>query len=139
MVWIGIDCGVHTGLAVWDSGSKAFVSVDTVAVHTALFAVRDLALNDEVTVVVEDARRRRWIPDTHDIRREMGRRQGAGAVKRDAKIWEDFLADLKVTALFLPPAKGATKWTADYFKQVTGWQGRTTEHSRDAAMLVFGR
>ena len=35
--------------------------------------------------------------------------------------------------------KGATKKTADEFKQLTGWQGRANEHGRDAAMLIFGR
>ncbi len=139
MIWVGIDCGVHTGYAVWDSDLRAFVEVRTVAMHTALFAVRELIMHDDVSVVVEDARQRRWIPDTHDIRREMGRRQGAGSVKRDAKIWEDFLSEAKVPFQMVAPAKGATKWTADAFRNLTGWDGSTTEHSRDAAMLVFGR
>jgi len=32
-----------------------------------------------------------------------------------------------------------TKLTADQFKRITGWHGRTNEHGRDAAMLVFGK
>lgn len=39
----------------------------------------------------------------------------------------------------LPPTKGATKMSAEAFRDLTGWRGRTSEHSRDAAMLVFGR
>jgi hypothetical protein len=36
-----------------------------------------------------------------------------------------------------PQAHG-TKWAADYFARVTGFKGRTSEHSRDAALLVYG-
>ena len=32
-----------------------------------------------------------------------------------------------------------TKSKADTFKKLTGWTGRTNEHARDAAMLVFRR
>jgi hypothetical protein len=39
----------------------------------------------------------------------------------------------------LPPAKGATKLDPDFFKALTGWKKRTSEHARDAAMIVFGR
>jgi hypothetical protein len=31
-----------------------------------------------------------------------------------------------------------SKIKADYFKQMTGWKGRTNQEMRDAAMLVFG-
>lgn len=36
------------------------------------------------------------------------------------------------------PKDNITKTKADYFKRLTGWTKRTSEHSRDAGMLVFG-
>ena len=65
--------------------------------------------------------------------------QGAGSVKRDCSIWEDFCKDYGIPFWAKPPVKGATKVSADYFKMVSHYQGRTSEHSRDAAMLVIGR
>lgn len=141
MIWCGIDCGHDTGLAVWDSTRREFRAVATVRIHRAMEAV--LAWEREnpgqVRVVFEDARQRRWIPDTHDLRREMGRRLGAGSVKRDATIWEDFLTDEGIPFEMTPPRKGLTKWDATVFARVTGWTGRTSHNARDAALLVFQR
>ena len=32
-----------------------------------------------------------------------------------------------------------TKWSAEVFADMTGWKGRTSNHARDAALLVYGR
>jgi hypothetical protein len=68
----------------------------------------------------------------------MGRRQGAGSVKRDAKIWQDFCEDMDIPFEAVKPCAGATKRTTETFERLTGWKGRTSNHARDAAMLVFG-
>ena len=38
----------------------------------------------------------------------------------------------------VPPKNNKTKMTAEAFERMTGWKGRTNEHGRDAAMLVYG-
>lgn len=141
MILIGIDTGHDTGLAVWDTGRRVFRAVATMRIHRAIEAVRDWERDNpgRVRVVFEDARQRRWIPDSHDLRREMGRRQGAGSVKRDATIWQDALTDYGIPFEAVRPAAGLTKWDADTFARITGWTGRTSNHARDAALLVFGR
>lgn len=138
---IGIDTGVNTGIAVWNATDKKFISIETMPIHQALRLVESYWLEQTNAVVVyfEDARKRRWIPDSHDIRREMGRRMGAGSVKRDAVIWEDFCRDLGITFNAIKPQAGATKLDAEVFARLTGWTKRTSNHSRDAAMLVFGK
>ena len=68
-----------------------------------------------------------------------GKLMGAGAAKRDAKIWEEFLADNGINYEAHKPQAGTTKWSADYFTRITGYTGRTSEHARDAALLVFQR
>lgn len=37
------------------------------------------------------------------------------------------------------PKRNVTKLTHESFVAITKWKGRTNEHKRDAAMLVFGR
>ena len=39
MIWVGIDTGVNTGIAVWDSGKRELLSLDTVTIDEALFRV----------------------------------------------------------------------------------------------------
>lgn len=144
MLYIGIDTGVNTGFAVWDSRAAAFLEVATLPIHRALSKVASYkeaadGKHEGLVVIFEDARKRRWIPNSGDLRTEMGRRQGAGSVKRDGKIWEDFCEDLQISYTKDPPRKGLTKWDAKTFAQITKFKGRTSNHARDAALLVFGR
>lgn len=134
-VMIGIDTGTNTGFAVAFSG--CLKTVETLAIHQAMEKVRELAGEIRASggrVRVEDARKRKWIP--HGRGREV--LQGVGSVKRDAGIWEDFLRDLGVPFELVAPQQNKTKLSAVQFRNITGWTGKTNEHGRDAAMLVFG-
>ena len=135
MLVIGIDPGTHTGVAVWDSKEGKFLSLETLPIHRAMVEVMNLRIGRDVQVVFEDARQRKWYGkgDTN------AKLQGAGSVKRDCSIWEEFCKDYGIPFRAIPPVKGATKVSAEYFKMVSHYQGRTSEHSRDAAMLVIGR
>lgn len=137
MICIGIDPGTHTGVAVWDTREGKFLTLETLPIHDALDLVRRYANinNRDMQVVFEDARQRKWFGkgDTY------AKLQGAGSVKRDCSIWEDFCKDYDIPFQAKPPVKGATKVSAEYFKMVSHYTGRTSEHSRDAAMLVIGR
>lgn len=139
MYAIGLDTGTHTGIAVWDTNEQKFIYLDTVSIHRALIYVRDMAMLYDVKVYFEDARQRKWIPRERSWKEVKGRAQGAGSVKRDAKIWEDALTDWGIEFESVPPRKGMTKWSVEAFRRVTGYGERTSEHSRDAALLVFGR
>lgn len=134
MKYIGLDPGTHTGVAVWDTDKGEFSTLETLPLWKAMLLIRDLYLTDSVEVIFEDARLRRWFGNA-------GREQlqGAGSIKRDCSIWEEFLLGSGIPFRAMPPTAGQTKWSAEYFRKVTGWKGRTSEHARDAAILVFGR
>lgn len=139
MIWIGIDTGVNTGLAFWDRDH--LTSVESMPIHEALLLVRDTWLQSgavPVKVVFEDARKRKWY-GTKTAQEDRSRLQGAGSVKRDCKIWEDALKDWGIPFVKVAPKNNMTKLSAEAFRRITGWKGRTNEHGRDAAMLVFGR
>ena len=134
-ILIGIDPGVNTGLAVSKDGK--LTRVDSVKIHEAMEYLRMLTLcvnQKTLKVFIEDARKRGCDPKTAAVKA-----QGAGSVKRDCKIWEDFLIDSGINFVLVPPQQNNTKLTADQFKKITKWQGRTNEHARDAAMLIFKR
>lgn len=137
---IGIDCGVKTGVAVWVKYDKKLDHIDSCKIHEAMELVDILNSNHpgQVFVRVEDARLRKWIPAGKNEREERGRREGAGSVKRDAIIWEDFLTDKGIPFEMVAPKDNKTKTSAAYFKQLTGYKEQTNEHERDAALLVFG-
>ena len=137
MIYIGIDPGTHTGVAIWDGAKREFLELSTIPIHQALDKVKRIAKdNNDICVVFEDARQRTWFGKDKNTSAKL---QGAGSIKRDCSIWEDFLTDYEIPFRAVPPKKGCTKWTKEYFKMVTGWKGKTSNHSRDAAILVFGK
>ena len=157
MIVIGIDPGDHTGLAVWDTSQQTFLLLATLPLHKAMQEVVKWTTAPElapqrkgkkVHVACEDARQRTWFAPERNASEYRGTLMGAGAAKRDAKIWEEFLSDkdialpyaddLGLTFTMHKPQVHGTKWAADYFARVTGIKGRTSEHSRDAALLVYG-
>jgi len=132
MLIIGIDPGTNTGVAVWCSEKRALETVSTWGIIDAMASVLLLSQLDACLLVFEDSRKRTWYGSK-------GREslQGAGSIKRDCAIWQEFCKGYKIPYRAVKPARGLTKWNAEQFKRLTGWQGRTSEHARDAAMLVY--
>lgn len=143
MIYIGIDTGVNTGIAIWDTHKQSFELVTSMPIHRAMDEVKkwkEVAAEKktDIKVRVEDPRVRKWYGNYIDREEERRKLQGVGSVKRDAGIWEAFLDDLDVYYEMVPPKNIKTKLSSSQFFNLTGWKKRTNEHSRDAAMLVFG-
>jgi len=145
-ILIGIDPGESTGFAVYDGASGRFLEVSTVPLHKAMdevkrwhYACMMSPVPITLRVVFEDARQRKWFEKERNASEYRGKLMGAGAAKRDAKIWEEYLTALGIPFEAVKPRPGLTKWKADYWAKMTGWKGRTSEHARDAALLVWGR
>lgn len=141
-LYIGIDPGTHTGVAVWNHTTHRLESVETMTITQAMDEVRwshnllddDTGIEYEVVVFMEDARKRTWFGNAG-----RAKLQGAGSIKRDCAIWETFCEELGVECRKIAPKNNYTKLTAKQFKTLTNWAGHTSDHSRDAVMLVFGR
>jgi hypothetical protein len=130
---IGVDPGVRTGFAVWDCGERKLIRCETRCIVSAMQQTLWLFGSNVVKVIFEDARKRSWFGGK-------GREalQGAGSIKCECRIWEEFCTYYRIDFESRAPQKGATKWTDAQFKAATGWTGRTSEHARDAALLVLG-
>lgn len=131
MIYIGIDPGVNTGVAVWDSNSKKFLSIETMPILQAISTVN---VYRDAVIIIEDARQRKWFGNSGKERL-----QGAGSIKRDCQIWQEFLESNEITHYWVAPKNNKTKLDTMQFKQITGYVGRTNVHGRDAAMLTYGR
>ena len=132
---VGLDPGVKTGFAVWSRSERRLTTVETLGITQAMTLIRAMADAGSLhSVRFEDARLRKWFGT-----RGREALQGAGSVKRDCSIWEEFLSGL-VGVPFLPvsPQAKGRKLDAAAFAKLTGWRGRTSEHGRDAALLVWG-
>lgn len=137
-ILIGIDTGVNTGFAVAvDHGNGGELEkVTCLTITQAMAEIESLVAEhgkEGIKLFIEDARKRTWFTGGRE------KAQGVGSVKRDAQIWEDWCKEQGLSYLMVHPKANATKTTSDVFKRRTGWPGRTNEHARDAAMLVFKR
>lgn len=131
---IGIDPGVKTGIAI-KIGDK--VTINTVKIHHAFMIILNLSNDYDISVICEDARYRKWFGQNAILKQ-----QGAGAIKIQSKIWSEFLEDMKKTGRIkkykmVSPVKGATKLDDVMFKKITGYHGKTSNHGRDAYMLLY--
>jgi len=131
MIIIGIDPGVNTGVAIWHTELKRFLLIASMPI---LDAMNEVFGYPKAVVYIEDARLRKWFGNSGKERL-----QGAGSIKRDCQIWEDFLKANEILHYWVAPKNNKTKMDADTFKKMTNYFERTNEHGRDAAALVFGR
>lgn len=135
MLVIGIDPGTETGRAAWDTDARKLLVVDSSRI---LAAMRWVEAMKPGLVVFEDARRRGRFDKMDEEQRKYGAavREGAGSVKRDCAIWEEWLEEKQIP--YNARAPRLTKKDRQLFAQLTGWTARTNEHGRDAALVVHG-
>jgi hypothetical protein len=140
---IGIDPGVHTGLALVDGQRLVLVASPAPTILEAMERVEAIVTHNgrqSTLVLWEDAR---LIGGMHGMRRgsagDTARLRGVGSVHRDCSIWEEFLTRGLFEHHALSPSSKGAKLSAPQFTHVTGWSQPTNEHSRDAAMLIWGK
>ena len=132
---VGIDPGTRTGLTFYNLTTKKIELCNTFSIVGAMKEIEGLvAEKTNVEVWFEDARKRTWIPK--QVGRE--RLQGAGSIKRDCAIWEEFCSFHGIRFRKVAPKNISTKLNKDVFARVTGWDKRVSVHARDSAMIVYG-
>ena len=142
---LGIDPGADTGLAGYVPGERGRPGVLAfVRSASPLGTVRLLetwaAEGRLIGAVVEDSRS---APLYHRYRSKgRGERdrvaRSVGRIDALIDLYLDVLGSLGVPVQTVEPVRAA-KWSADDLKRMTGFDGRSNVHGRDAARLVFGR
>jgi hypothetical protein len=132
-LFIGIDPGVKTGFATFDPLARKLTAL-TGSTHKIWESVKVLNKLYDVVVYIEDARLRNWYG-----KQSKEKQQGAGAIKIQCTLWQQFLDDNEISYHLVAPKNTITKITKEHFAFITGFTARTSNHARDAAMLVYGR
>ncbi len=148
--FIGLDAGRQTGLAVWDAKGQRFAREDAPAVWDALvttgfWQAYEIVLGfnaDDAVIVIEDPSKNRTTFDHGVPRSERAARRrekisrNVGSNAREAALLATGLERQGYRVCRVRPR--SRKLSADAFRRLTRYQGRTSQHARDAAMLVFG-
>jgi hypothetical protein len=135
-IYIGIDPGTSTGLAVICAGNYHIIRTAGIieAMNMVLYYKNNFPdIYGPVSVYCENPYKRIWYGDTG---RE--RLQGAGSVKRDFAIWQEFCNynNLEFTGV-APREIGCEFDRLAVFTAATGWTQRTSQHARDAAKIIY--
>lgn len=137
---IGIDPGTDTGFAMADADTGQLFSIETVTFWEAFDRIRHLQAHVEtevVEIVIEvPPTKHVWQKSARELRALQRQSVDVGSVIREAQ-----LLALGLERLGLPVKRVAPrgKQPADKFAAFTGWDARTNQHERDAALLVFRR
>lgn len=134
MILIGIDPGTTTGMGIWHTDGEVLDLQSGTLIEMYKHIERmHTTFSYPIHLRIEDARQRKWYGNA-----TKGKLQGVGSVKRDCSIWEEICEYHKWSYKMVHPIKGSTKWDHDQFCRITGWDGQTNEHKRDALLLVWG-
>lgn len=138
---IAIDPGVHTGWAEAVDGKLTAIETLTFwSAYERLMSIQ-LTLNDEyprVTLYIEDSgkipilyRKGCNLAEMTKIARNIGINQAHGNLLAIAASEMDY------NVIRTSPLRSGTKTQPAAFKKLTGWDEKTSEHGRDAAMILW--
>lgn len=120
-------------MAIWDISEKKLIKMQTSTILATQMIILELLKDgQEFFLIIEDARQRKYFKGV-DMDAQA---QGAGSIKRDCSIWEEFCDMHDLEYQMKPPRN--TKIDKRMFDQFAKYEGRSGEHARDAAMLVLG-
>ena len=134
---ICIDPGVKSGIALYDYDESRIKHVTT----KDFWGVLDYVCGDfpvsSCAVLIESSASDRfmWSAKGRGVNAAVGTARSVGENNREASLLQQRLSSLGYRCALIPPLN--TKMTADEVRLVSGWQGKTSEHSRDAVMMVM--
>ena len=133
MVVIGIDPGTKTGWAIWDRSQKRITDMATLTCAEAMLRVQMAHQHGTLALVVFEDATKHGRSD-----KSPGAAMGAGSIRRESQIWREWLELLGVPYRAVSARQKGAKMSHAAFVRLTGKAGRTSQHARDAAMLVLG-
>ena len=130
---IGIDPGINTGVAVFIDGR--LTKLETI--HPAEVAAYIQAAQPS-RVVFEDSRLQSHVwTNSHSRAAAAKLARNVGEVDAWCRLIAHACGKLGIPAHGVSPKGKGAKMDADSFRELTGWQGRTNAHERDAAMVCW--
>lgn len=142
--FIGIDPGVNNGFAIYSKNTRSLLMLKTFSFWELMDFIRtqNVCNTDKVCFIVEDPQQNSSLYDKRNDKQGAVRdkvAQNIGSNKRTAQLIFEKLEMIGANYIARKPTKrSGTKMNEQAFKNLTKWDGKSSEHSRDAAMLVYG-
>ena len=130
----GFDPGKNTGVAMFEDGKLTSLQTIKPSEYALLLGVDSPEL-----VVIEDSRMQSHVFTGKGLPHaaQMKVARNVGSVDAWCYLIEALCDELSIPLLCVSPKGKGAKIKAGAFKQITGWEGRTNGHTRDAAMVAW--
>lgn len=158
-LWIGIDPGKTTGLALWDVVHQRFINVtsgDFFQIQDEILKVQRTGAYRIVGAAIENPNLNQPVfmrPDLKQkfqlavaagdqeeadscLRQHSRQAQNVGMNKRDASLYIEWIQRQSIRVLEIRPWRRKVS-TGTEFNKMTGYDKRTNQHGRDAALLIY--
>ena len=145
--FIGLDPGISTGFCMYDKTFKQIIKLATVEfweLFDALDEIKRLA-PDQVKFIIENSALNKptFVKGGGDTQKKMQKiSRNVGSNQRESTLLIEGIRRYGFHVIEVKPtgSRGVKrKWSEETFQKITGYKGRSSQHARDAAMLVFGR
>lgn len=143
MIAIGVDPGKNTGFAVWDCEAQEFIELMTYTFWEAYseglgWKARAEMDSRKLIIYVEDPQGNKPTFGRNKLgKKQLDRKaQNVGMNKKEAQLLVSGWRRAGIAVKTIVPK--SSKWSAQMFKNLSGWPHQTNEHQRDAAKMVIG-
>ena len=143
MILIGIDPGVKTGFAV--TKDKKIIEILTLDFWKTIERINYYhQLGDRVKIYIENPNGNKPVfvkAGANSSQSYVKIGQNVGSNKREASLLIEYCKINNIEVVPVIPKKKAIssgKIKEGYFKKITGYDKRCSQHGRDALMLIFG-
>ena len=139
---IGVDPGEKNGWAIFDKENNKLKEMGTMNFWELIEAIDAINFNNSILIVIEDSSQNSPTFSKHYRKKSLLVRdkisQNVGENKRTAKLLIEYCQRNNIPYRAVKPTKNSlTKVSKEWFNKQTGWTGRSSEHARDAALLVW--
>lgn len=130
---IGLDPGASTGVAIFENGKLIRLTT-----WTPIQLITLLPSLSVTSVIFEDSRLTSpvWSRGTSQAAR-MKIARNVGQVDAICNLICALCEEMKISARGVSPKHKGRKLDAETFNKLTGWDKKSNQHERDAAMCVF--
>ena len=134
---IGIDPGKKTGFAIFNIFEKRITSASTQTFWDVYYYLHEISIigrTDEYIINIEVPNSNHNWQKNKDGSKNIKADKGVGAICRESEILAKGIENLEFQVNRIHP-RG--KLNASQVKKITGYNGRTNPHVRDAIMLCW--
>jgi hypothetical protein len=136
MIILGIDPGVNNGIAQFINGELMFL--DTLTTINLIYLLKQESFEIDA-IIIEDSRLQSHVftGQKSNVATRLNIARKVGQVDCICGIVQSLCSELAIDYIAISPKQKGAKLNAEQFRALTGWEGKSNSHERDAACVAW--